>query len=51
MDEFTGALGDANIEVDEFPYDISIDLLEQITGFKKHDEALEKNFLNLLREY
>ena len=45
MDEFTGALGDANIEVDEFPYDISIDLLEQITGcVKKHDEALRKEF-------
>ena len=45
MDELTAALEDAGIEWDEFPYDISVNLLEQITdAVKKHLESLREEF-------
>lgn len=45
MEEVTSALEDAGIEWNEFPYDISVDLLEQITSsLKKHLGSLKKEF-------
>lgn len=43
LEEITGALEDAKIEWDEFPYDIPIDVLEKITAsIEKHLEFLRK---------
>ena len=45
MEEVTSALEDAGIEWNEFPYDISVDSLEQITSsLKKHLGSLKKEF-------
>ena len=45
MEEVTSALEDAGIEWNEFPYDISVDSLEEITSsLKKHLGSLKKEF-------
>ena len=45
MEEVTTALEDAGIEWNEFPYDISVDSLEEITSsLKKHLGSLKIEF-------